>query len=124
MDSFTGRLLAAALEARAAQPAAPRRCDGLLAESLTAAELRVLKLLPASSYSQIAATLYVSRNTAKTRLRSIYQKLGVASRSQALERAADLRLLCAAVVAVTEASGSQRARDRTGPAIPAPWSSW
>ncbi len=91
-DPFTGQLLAAALEAHAAQPVASR-CHRLLAEPLTAAELRVLKLLPTSSYSQIAATLYVSRNTVKTHLRSIYQKLGVASRSQALERAADLRLL-------------------------------
>ena len=91
-DPFTGQLLAAALEAHAAQPIASRS-QRLLAEPLTAAELRVLKLLPTSSYSQIAATLYVSRNTVKTHLRSIYQKLGVASRSQALERAADLRLL-------------------------------
>ncbi len=91
-DPFTEQLLAAALEAHAADPAASR-CHRLLVEPLTAAELRVLKLLPTSSYSQIAATLYVSRNTVKTHLRSIYQKLGVAERSQALERAADLRLL-------------------------------
>ena len=91
-DPFTEQLLAAALEAHAAQPVASRS-HRLLVESLTAAELRVLKLLPTSSYSQIAATLYVSRNTVKTHLQSIYQKLGVASRSQAVERAADLRLL-------------------------------
>ena len=82
---------AAALEAHAAQPVASRS-HRLLAGPLTSAELRILKLLPTSSYSQIAATLYVSRNTVKTHLRSIYQKLGVASRSQAVERAADLRL--------------------------------
>jgi LuxR family transcriptional regulator, maltose regulon positive regulatory protein len=41
----------------------------------------------------MAATLYVSRNTGKTHLRSIYQKLGVASRSEAIQRAIDLRLL-------------------------------
>ena len=64
-----------------------------LAEPLTAAELRVLKLLPTSTYLQIAATLYISRNTVKTHLRSVYQKLGVASRSEAIERAVDLRLL-------------------------------
>ena len=91
-DPFTKQLLAAALEAHAAHPAASRS-HRPLAEPLTAAELRVLKLLPTSSYAQTAATLYVSRNTVKTHLRSIYQKLGVASRSQALERAADLRLL-------------------------------
>jgi LuxR family maltose regulon positive regulatory protein len=60
---------------------------------LTAAETRVLKLLPTSTYLQMAATLYVSRNTVKTHLRSIYQKLGVSSRVAAVERAADLQLL-------------------------------
>jgi LuxR family maltose regulon positive regulatory protein len=41
----------------------------------------------------MADTLYISRNTVKTHLRSIYQKLGATSRSQAIERAAELRLL-------------------------------
>jgi LuxR family maltose regulon positive regulatory protein len=91
-DPFTEQLIAAALQVRAAQPVASRS-RRVLVEPLTAAELRVLKLLPTSTYPQIAATLYISRNTVKTHLRSIYQKLGVASRSQALERAADLRLL-------------------------------
>ena len=91
-DPFTDQLIAAALQVRAAQPVASRS-RRVLVEPLTAAELRVLKLLPTSTYPQIAATLYISRNTVKTHLRSIYQKLGVASRSQAIERAADLRLL-------------------------------
>ena len=91
-DPFTGQLVAAALQARATQPDAvtPRRG---LAEPLTAAELRILKLLPTSTYLQIADTLYISRNTVKVHLRSVYQKLGVASRAQALERAIDLSLL-------------------------------
>jgi LuxR family transcriptional regulator, maltose regulon positive regulatory protein len=65
----------------------------VLAEPLTAAELRILKLLPTSTYLQMAATLYISRNTVKTRLRSVYRKLGVKSRAEAIERAVDLRLL-------------------------------
>jgi LuxR family maltose regulon positive regulatory protein len=91
-DPFVERLVAAALEVRAAQPGTPPS-SRVLAEPLTAAERRILTLLPTSTYLQIANTLYVSRNTVKTHLRSIYQKLGVASRSEALERAVDLRLL-------------------------------
>jgi LuxR family transcriptional regulator, maltose regulon positive regulatory protein len=91
-DPFTQQLIGAALEVRAAQPVASRPGSGL-PEPLTAAELRVLKLLPTSTYPQMAASLYVSRNTVKTHLRSVYQKLGVASRSEAIERAVDLRLL-------------------------------
>jgi LuxR family transcriptional regulator, maltose regulon positive regulatory protein len=91
-DPFIDALVAAALEVRAAQPSSAPS-SRLLAEPLTAAEDRVLRLLPSSTYLQIADTLYISRNTVKTHLRSIYQKLGVASRSAALERAVDLRLL-------------------------------
>jgi len=91
-DPFTAQLVAAALEVRAAQPGSARS-GRALADPLTAAEQRILTLLPTSTYPQIAGTLFISRNTVKTHLRSIYQKLGVASRSGALERAVDLRLL-------------------------------
>ena len=91
-DPFADQLTAAAREVRAAQPGAGQ-LRSVLTEPLTATEQRILKLLPTSTYLQIADTLYVSRNTVKTHLRSIYQKLGVASRSEALERAVDLRLL-------------------------------
>jgi len=91
-DAFTEQLVAAALAVRAAQPDAARSRSGF-AEPLTAAELRILKLLPTSSYEQMAAALYVSRNTVKTHMRSVYQKLGVTSRSAAIERAVELRLL-------------------------------
>ena len=91
-DPFTGQLIAAAIEARTAQPEGSLSGRGP-AESLTPAELRVLKLLPTSSYLQIAETLYISRNTVKVHLRAVYQKLGVTSRSQALKRAVDLHLL-------------------------------
>ena len=91
-DPFIERLTAAALDVSQAQPDASRP-GHVLAEPLTTAELRILRLLPTCTYLQIAATLYISRNTVKTHLRSIYQKLGVSSRSAAIERAGDLRLL-------------------------------
>ena len=91
-DPFIEQLVAAALEVRATQ-AGSAPSSRVLADPLTVAEERVLQLLPTSTYLQIADTLYVSRNTVKTHLRSIYQKLGVTSRSEALERAVDLRLL-------------------------------
>jgi LuxR family maltose regulon positive regulatory protein len=91
-DPFTEQLIGAAVEMRATRPDGTRPRRGL-AEPLTAAELRILKLLPTSTYLQIAETLYISRNTVKVHLRSVYQKLGATSRSQAIERAVDLRLL-------------------------------
>jgi LuxR family transcriptional regulator, maltose regulon positive regulatory protein len=89
---FLEQLIGAAVEAHATRPDATLSRP-VLAEPLTAAELRILRLLPTSTYLQMAGTLYISRNTVKTHLRSIYQKLGVASRPQALARAVELRLL-------------------------------
>ena len=91
-DAFMEQLVRAAVEVRAAQPDATRS-GRLLNEQLTAAELRVLKLLPTSTYPQIAATLFISLGTVKTHLRSVYHKLGAATRSEAIERAVGLRLL-------------------------------
>ena len=91
-DAFMEQLVRAAVEKRAAQPDAIRS-GRLLNAQLTAAELRVLKLLPTSTYPQIAATLFISYGTVKTHLRSVYHKLGAATRSEAIERAVDLRLL-------------------------------
>jgi LuxR family transcriptional regulator, maltose regulon positive regulatory protein len=92
LDPFLAQLVDMALWVHATQQDGSRSRQPL-AEPLTAAELRILKLLPTSTYLQIAATLYISRNTVKTHLRSIYQKLGVASRAEAIERAVDLRML-------------------------------
>jgi LuxR family maltose regulon positive regulatory protein len=89
-DPFLEQIISAALEVRATQP---ERSGRIHIAPLTDAELRVLKLLPTTSYAQIAATLYISLNTVKSHLRSIYQKLGGSSRSEAIERAVELRLL-------------------------------
>jgi len=91
-DPFSGQLIMAAVQVRSAQPGIFRP-GHVVSEQLTPAERRVLKLLPTSTCPQIAASLYVAQCTVKTHLRAIYQKLGVASRSEALERALDLGLL-------------------------------
>ena len=91
-DTFMDQLVRAAVEVRAAQPDATRS-GRLLAERLTPAEMRVLKLLPTSTYPQIATTLFVSCSTVKTHLRSVYHKLGAATRAEAIERAVGLGLL-------------------------------
>jgi LuxR family transcriptional regulator, maltose regulon positive regulatory protein len=91
-DPFTDQLIAAALQERSDQPGTSRP-SSVVIEPLTPAERRVLQLLPTSTCPQMAAALYVSPHTVKTHLRAIYHKLGVASRTEALERAVDLRLL-------------------------------
>jgi LuxR family maltose regulon positive regulatory protein len=64
------------------------------AVELTAAERRVLGQLPTHrSLVEIGEHLYVSRNTVKTHTLSIYRKLGVSGRSEAVERAGELGLL-------------------------------
>jgi LuxR family maltose regulon positive regulatory protein len=64
------------------------------ASSLTTAELRLLPLLPTHlSFREIADRLYVSRHTVKTQAISIYRKLGVSSRSEAIERVREQGLL-------------------------------
>jgi LuxR family transcriptional regulator, maltose regulon positive regulatory protein len=65
--------------------------DGL---TLTAAELRVLQMLPTHlSYPAIAKQLFVSTNTVKTHVRALYRKLDASSRSEAVSRAAAAGLL-------------------------------
>ena len=67
--------------------------DGTRA-ALTPAELRLLPLLATQlSFREIGEQLYVSRNTIKTQAISVYRKLGVASRSGAIDCATRLGLI-------------------------------
>jgi LuxR family transcriptional regulator, maltose regulon positive regulatory protein len=60
--------------------------------SLTTAELRLLPLLPTHlTFAEIGQQLFVSRHTVKTQAISVYRKLGVSSRSQAVQRLQELR---------------------------------
>jgi LuxR family maltose regulon positive regulatory protein len=71
--------------------AAPR---GRETPGLTASELAVLRLLRSHMTNQeIADALYLSVNTVKTHLRSVYHKLGVSSRREAVDRGRRLHML-------------------------------
>jgi LuxR family maltose regulon positive regulatory protein len=64
------------------------------ASTLTPAELRLLPLLATYlSFREIGEHLFISRNTVKTQAISVYRKLGVSSRSDAIERAGELGLV-------------------------------
>ena len=66
---------------------------GLL-EPLSERERAVLRLLPTLlSYPEIGAELFVAANTVKTHVKSIYRKLDVGSRREAVTRARALRLI-------------------------------
>jgi LuxR family maltose regulon positive regulatory protein len=61
------------------------------ASSLTTAELRLLPLLPTHlTFPEIGAHLHVSRHTVKSQAMSVYRKLGVSSRSEAVSRMTEL----------------------------------
>jgi LuxR family maltose regulon positive regulatory protein len=67
--------------------------EGVHHTGLTPAELRLLPLLATHlSFREIAQQLFVSRNTIKTQAISVYRKLGVSSRSEAVAEAQRLGL--------------------------------
>ena len=86
--------------------AGQRRPTGTaLAEPLTEREQRILRYLPTMlSNAEIGAEVFVSLNTVKTHLRSIYRKLGANGRADAVEQARAHGLL---------PSGIKRPRVRT-----------
>lgn len=68
-------------------------CD-VLPDPLSSRELDVLRLLPTDlPTAELAAQLFVSVNTVKTHMKSIYRKLGAAGRIDAVRRARDLGVL-------------------------------
>jgi LuxR family maltose regulon positive regulatory protein len=89
LGTLTGE--AQALRTRLSTERAP---SALRASSLTAAELRVLPMLATHlSFPEIGAELFLSPHTVKSQAVSLYRKLRVASRSQAVARCRELGLL-------------------------------
>ncbi|HEX7187810.1 MAG TPA: LuxR C-terminal-related transcriptional regulator [Actinomycetes bacterium] len=76
------------------EPSAPRVQLAASGQSLTAREAAVLRLLPSQrSLREIADTLYVSHNTVKTHTRTLYRKLAVSTREEAVAAARENGLL-------------------------------
>jgi LuxR family maltose regulon positive regulatory protein len=93
---YVRRLLAAFPVDDAGQAASPatRVAGSRLAEPLSSRELEVLPLIAKGLTNQeIAARLYLSLHTVKAHARTIYAKLGVSSRTQAVARGRALGLL-------------------------------
>jgi LuxR family maltose regulon positive regulatory protein len=83
----------AAVPGQRRQPAQTQQ-EPLVIEQLSERELEVLVHLAALlSTAEIAAEMYLSVNTVKTHLRSIYRKLSAAHRGEAVRRARQLKLI-------------------------------
>ena len=88
-----GTLVGEAQELRS-RLAAERAPGTVGASTLTAAELRLLPMLSTHlQMHEIAAEMYLSPHTIRAQGKSVYRKLGAASRSQAVARARELGLL-------------------------------
>jgi LuxR family maltose regulon positive regulatory protein len=77
-------------------PQSPEKGSGspYIVEPLTARELEVLRALQGTaSNAQIANRLFISLNTLRTHIKHIHSKLGVTSRSDAVDRGRDLGIL-------------------------------
>jgi len=85
----------AAAEARIGRGAArSARREGHLAEELTDRELSLLRALPGPlTQREIGRELFLSLNTVKCYSKSLYRKLGAASRAEAVERGRELGLI-------------------------------
>jgi DNA-binding NarL/FixJ family response regulator len=75
-------------------PVAHRTVASPWIEPLSERELVVVRLLATGlTNDQIAATLFLSRNTVKTHLKHVYEKLGVRTRTEAVARCLELGVL-------------------------------
>ena len=93
---YVQRLLAAFLqiETEPSIPPGPQFPDGDWIEPLTERELDVLKLIAEGLINQeIGDKLFLSLNTIKAHTRSIYGKLGVNNRTQAVSKARSLGII-------------------------------
>ena len=93
---FTGLGIWAGLKLTAGRKPAPFEPNQKAIDYLgiSERELEVLQLVEKGLSNQnIADRIYVSTNTVKTHLKHIYEKLGVANRTQAVKKARDLRLI-------------------------------
>jgi LuxR family transcriptional regulator, maltose regulon positive regulatory protein len=90
----TARRLAAAEERLGKRAGRAARRNGQLAEELTDRELSLLRALQGPlSQREIGAELYLSLNTIKGYTKSLYRKLGAASRAEAVERGRQFGLI-------------------------------
>ena len=77
-----------------AQGALADQAAPLIIEPLTEREREALRHLSKMlSTAEIAAEMYISVNTVKSHLRSIYRKLSAAHRNEAVRRARQLELI-------------------------------
>ncbi|MFF8381373.1 LuxR C-terminal-related transcriptional regulator [Streptomyces sp. NPDC015661] len=94
LSALAAGWLVPGLESPAPSPGGPGPGPETPLEQLSGREREVLeRLARAMSTEDIAADLYVSVNTVKTHLKSVYRKLSVHRRNDAVRRARELRLL-------------------------------
>jgi len=91
-DEYAVQLLAVANEGP--EPHSTARTSQPLIEPLSDREVEVLRLIDAGlSNQEIAQQLVVALSTVKTHINNLYGKLGVQSRTQALARAREVKLI-------------------------------
>ncbi len=77
-----------------AAPSVPEQTPVLVVEPLTEREREVLQHISRMlNTAEVASEMYISTNTVKTHLRSIYRKLAAAHRGEAVRRARELELI-------------------------------